>query len=78
MSVTVANTEQMSLSAFPEVRVQDETVLVLLSWVSWHETDSCCKCILSDYIVLQMARGLAYVCMLHYLLRYFLFDLLGL
>jgi hypothetical protein len=47
----------MCVGTFFKVWMQDETILVLLLWVSWHEANSRRKRIFSDNI-------LRYVCFL--------------
>lgn len=56
MSVPVTNAKQMSDPTFPEVRVQDKTVLVLLARVAWHKADPGSERIFRNHIVKQVTR----------------------
>ena len=44
----------MSVGTLLEVRMQNETILILLLRVSWHEANSSCKRIFCDNILVDM------------------------
>ena len=54
MAVTITNTEHMSVRAFFEIRVQNKGVLILLSWVARHITNSSRECIFSNDVVFDL------------------------
>ena len=54
MAVTITNTEHMGVGAFLEIRMQNKSVLILLSWVAWHITNSSSECIFSYDVVFDL------------------------
>ena len=54
MAVTITNTEHMGVGAFFEIRMQNKSILILLSWVAWHITNSSSECIFSNDVVFDL------------------------
>ena len=51
VTVAVTDTEEVSVRSFFKIWMQNKTVLVLFTWVTWHETNPRRKGILCYYIL---------------------------
>jgi hypothetical protein len=67
--MSIADSEQMSVGASLEIRVEDKGVLIMFFWVFWYESNSGRKCLLRNYVYRLERLKLSYLHDWLYLLK---------